>query len=60
MKFDLLTPAEAAEALRTTTGALAAHRSRGTGPEFVKAGPRRVLYRAADIERWLGRGDDPQ
>lgn len=55
-KFCLLTPQEAAEVLRTTTGALAQHRRRGTGPEFVRAGERRVLYRVEAIENWLQGG----
>lgn len=49
---DLLTAPEAAEVLRTSTPALAAHRHRGTGPSFVKAG-RRVLYRRSALEAWL-------
>lgn len=49
---DLLTAPEAAEVLRTTTAALAAHRHRGTGPDFVRAG-RRILYRRSAIEAWL-------
>jgi hypothetical protein len=28
-------------------------RSTGGGPPFVRLGPRRVLYRVADVERWL-------
>ena len=52
MLDDLLTTPEAAELLRTSTPALAAHRHRGTGPSFVKAG-RRVLYRRSALEAWL-------
>lgn len=55
-KSCLLTPQEAAEVLRTTPGALAQHRRRGTGPEFVRAGERRVLYRVEAIENWLREG----
>ncbi len=28
-------------------------RTSGDGPPFVRVGPRRVLYRRADLERWL-------
>ena len=28
-------------------------RSTGGGPPFVRLGARRVLYRVADVERWL-------
>lgn len=47
------TPKEAAVYLRTTTGALAQLRYTGGGPRFVKAGPKRVLYRQHDIDEWL-------
>ena len=52
MLNDLLTAPEAAEVLRTSTPALAAHRHRGTGPDFVRAG-RRILYRRGAVESWL-------
>lgn len=48
----LLTTEEAAGRLRTTKRALEAHRYRGTGPCYIKAG-QRVLYRLSDIRRWL-------
>lgn len=47
------TPKEAAAYLRTTTGALAQLRYTGSGPQFIKAGPKRVLYRQSDIDQWL-------
>jgi hypothetical protein len=28
-------------------------RSSGEGPPFVRVGPRRVMYRIADVEAWL-------
>lgn len=28
-------------------------RSSGEGPPFVRVGPRRVMYRVADVENWL-------
>lgn len=49
---DLLTAPETATILRTTTAALASHRHRGTGPDFVRAG-RRILYRRGAVEAWL-------
>ncbi|WP_298589507.1 AlpA family transcriptional regulator [uncultured Kocuria sp.] len=48
----LLTPAELADYLGTTTGNLAQFRYRGTGPAFVKVG-RRVLYRESDVTAWI-------
>ena len=50
--MDLMTAQETATILRTTTAALAAHRHRGTGPDFVRAG-RRILYRRGAVESWL-------
>jgi hypothetical protein len=28
-------------------------RASGDGPEYVRVGKRRILYRIADVERWL-------
>lgn len=51
--FELLTPKEAAKFLRTTTASLATARCLRRGsPPFVKVG-KRVLYRRADVERWI-------
>ena len=47
-----LTPDEAAAVLRTTPGSLAARRSRGTSPPYVKDGYR-VLYDADELHKWL-------
>ena len=44
-----LTPKEAAERLRTTTGTLSNWRVRGDGPRFIKLG-RKVLYPLLEIE----------
>jgi hypothetical protein len=39
-------------------------RASGEGPEYVRLGKRRILYRIADVERWLAlrtfrsRGDE--
>lgn len=49
---NLMTPPEVAVMLRTSVGALAQHRSRGSGPKFLRAG-RRVLYRRGAVEAWL-------
>ncbi|HLI30092.1 MAG TPA: helix-turn-helix domain-containing protein [Terriglobia bacterium] len=52
-KYDLLTPPEAAELLRTTKRALAAARClRRDTPPYLRVG-RRVLYRRSDIDAWL-------
>lgn len=43
MPIQYLTPAEAADLLRTTKAALAVRRSRDAGPPYIKEG-NRVLY----------------
>jgi DNA-binding transcriptional MerR regulator len=48
----LLTNAEVAEMLRTPEATLRYWRHIGQGPASIKAG-RRVLYREADVERWV-------
>ncbi len=48
----LLTTEEAAKIVRLSPRTLDAHRWRGTGPRFVRAG-RRALYREADLLAWL-------
>ncbi|WP_409998740.1 helix-turn-helix transcriptional regulator [Bradyrhizobium sp. SZCCHNS2022] len=51
---DELIPAdEVADALHLRRQTLAAWRTLGRGPSFVKVG-RTVFYRRADIEAWLG------
>lgn len=45
---DLLTPAEAAQLLRTSEGQLSQLRFRKEGPAFLKFG-RKVLYRRIDL-----------
>jgi hypothetical protein len=37
----------------TTDQYWATQRHKGTGPEYVKVGPRKVYYRRADVEAWL-------
>ncbi|WAM17517.1 DNA-binding protein [Rhodococcus sp. JS3073] len=48
----LYTPAQAAEFLLTTTGALSAARYRGTGPKFRRLGSR-VVYEAQDLVAYV-------
>lgn len=49
---DLLTIPEVAERLRVPPATLRYWRTRGEGPKGFKVG-RRVLYRAATVDRWL-------
>lgn len=60
----LLTPAELAQLMRTTTNSLAQERYLGRGVPFIKNG-RRVLYARADVRAYLDantcqRTDDPR
>lgn len=48
-----LTQTEAAEILRISERTLERMRLTGDGPLFMKAGARRVIYSASDIESWL-------
>lgn len=56
---DVLTSAQVCEqypSVFRNAQALADHRWRGTGPDFIKTAPGsagRVLYRRSAIERWL-------
>lgn len=47
-----LTEAETSQHLRVPQRTLQRWRTTGQGPRWCRAGPRRVLYRAADIETW--------
>ncbi len=51
--IDTATAAQVAAVLDTTEAGLAQMRYRGTGPRFVKRGPRRVLYRWSDVRSYL-------
>lgn len=51
--IELATPAQVAKVLHTTEASLAQMRYRGDGPVFVRAGRRRVLYRWADVDKWI-------
>jgi hypothetical protein len=60
----LLTPAELAQLMRTTTNSLAQDRYLGRGVPFVKHG-RKVLYTRSDVQAYLDRNrcqrtDDPR
>ena len=48
----LLTTAQVAEIVHAPEDTIRYWRSRGTGPRYARVG-KRVLYRAADVERWL-------
>ncbi|MER9494167.1 MULTISPECIES: helix-turn-helix domain-containing protein [unclassified Mesorhizobium] len=50
----LLTPPEAAETLRVSARTLERWRMTGSGPKFVRIGPRRLAYRVADILAFAG------
>ena len=50
-----LTSLEAARFLGISRSTLEKHRQFGTGPVYRKIGGR-VLYRAADLERWADQG----
>jgi len=48
----LLTPDEAAQYLGLTVHFLAARRSRGDGPPYVKIAHSRVRYRISELDVW--------
>lgn len=50
---DLLAPEDVAHELGIAPATLAAWRSRGTGPTFVKLGDRLVRYRRADLSAYI-------
>jgi hypothetical protein len=51
--IDTATSAQVAAVLGTSAAGLAQLRYRGTGPKFIKAGPKRVLYRWSDVRAYL-------
>lgn len=53
--MDLMTTAEVSEALRTPESTVRYWRHVGWGPRSFNIGPRRVMYRRADVEAWLNR-----
>jgi hypothetical protein len=50
---DMLTPKEVAAELRITERALAAMRSRGTGPPYLRVTERTIRYSRTDLAEWL-------
>lgn len=44
---------EAAQYLGCSPGFLEKHATRGGGPPFIKLSARLVVYRVADLDRWL-------
>lgn len=65
MNGDTANTKQVAAYLHTTEDGLAQMRYRGTGPKFVKVGPRKVIYRWSDVQAYLDantcqRTDDPR
>ena len=63
--IETLTAKQVAEILHTSEAGLAQMRYRGSGPKFVKAGPRKVIYTMADVKAYIEantvqRTDDPR
>ena len=50
---EFLRPKEAAEMLRLSPSTLAKMRVYGTGPRYMKAGGKLVLYSLDDLKSWL-------
>jgi len=50
---DTANPKQVAAYLHTTEAGLAQMRHRGTGPKFIKVGPRKVIYRWSDVKAYL-------
>lgn len=50
---EFYTPEQLARVIHSTTGGLAQMRYRGTGPRFVRVTRTTILYRQADVDRWL-------
>ncbi len=50
---ELLSVPEAAALLRIPQATLRYWRHVGSGPRSFKVGPKRVMYRRADVEAWL-------
>ncbi|CPU63282.1 helix-turn-helix transcriptional regulator [Mycobacteroides abscessus] len=65
MTNDTATSKEVAAYLHTTEAGLAQLRYRGMGPKFIRVGPRKVIYRWSDVQKYLDdntcqRTDDPR
>jgi hypothetical protein len=52
---DLITSEQAAVRLRVSAYTLARWRVLGTGPKWCRVGPKKVYYRLADLDAFLGR-----
>jgi predicted site-specific integrase-resolvase len=53
--MELLTPKEAAEILKVSTGTLANWRCSGKGPKYIKFNKTRIRYKTAAIKKFIGR-----
>lgn len=53
MMDQIFSTKEAADWLRASERTLERLRVTGDGPKFCRIGPRRVVYRAADLAEWL-------
>ncbi|WP_100524438.1 helix-turn-helix transcriptional regulator [Mycobacteroides abscessus] len=65
MASETATSKEVAAYLHTTEAGLAQLRYRGMGPRFIRVGPRKVIYRWSDVQKYLDdntcqRTDDPR
>lgn len=49
----MLTTAQAAEYINTPAATLRYWRHQGVGPKSFRLGPRRVMYRVADLDEWV-------
>lgn len=49
----LITPETLAARLETTTRTLSEWRVTGRGPDYIRAGGRRIFYRPAAVDEWL-------
>lgn len=50
---EFLTDAQLCELLHVDARTTLRWRTDGGGPSFVRVGPRRLLYRRAEVEAWL-------
>lgn len=51
--MELLNTNEVADLLKIPPATLRYWRHTGTGPKSFKVGPKRVMYRRADVEAWI-------
>lgn len=50
----LLTPQQAADHMGVSESTLRNWRSADTGPNYVRLGVRKIMYRKIDLDTWLG------